>query len=282
MSKKKVNRYTIAQVVGVETRKVTSQKDINELLQKIQKYHNNPKSPFFIGDIDINCKEGIVTFRKYRKITNPCTLKEIDDWTTSLDSDHDLKEFYNTNRRNNHPFVIVYRSNKRIKTLPIFYKKNAKYLHMDYFEDCMFKYSRDIEFIDLILDDKQIESCVRTSIDEYDKLFGLRESLSYNKRPNTSLKILKEFYAAFIKEGSSFNYFNFRLLVVLLKRYEDRINPEPEEDEEKTEVFGQMMIEEYLMQEIRDMYEEAKLLITEGSLEEVYSKKMIPEHKTTK
>lgn len=281
MNKKKVNRYTIAQAVGVEVRRFSSKKDIDDLLNNIQKYHDNPKNPFFIGDIDINYKEGIITFRKYKKITNPSTLKELDRWTVNLNSDHDLKETYDTDRRNNHPFVIVYRSNKRIRILPIFYKKSAKYLTISYFTESISKYVRDLDFINLILEDKQIESCVRTSIDEYDKLFALRESLKYNKKENVSPRILKEFYQAFVSENDDFNYFNFRLLAVLLKKYEDRINPEPEETEKRTEIFGQMMIADYLMQEIRDMYEEAKLLITEGSLEDVYSKKMIPRHKTT-
>ena len=48
-----------------------------------------------------------------------------------------------------------------------------------------------------------------------------------------------------------------------------------EDKEERTEIFGQMSIEEMCMEELRSLYEEMKIATAEGTLREVYAHKLI-------
>lgn len=284
MSKKRtVNRYTIGQMDKLEVRKITHNGYIQELMNNIEKYNNNPKNQYFLGDIQIKRNEGIITFKRYIKITNPSTLAEIDKSTTYAKSEHYLKLFYKTNLKNHHPLVILYRVNKKIRTLPIIY--DEKYIDREYVKESIFSNGYDINFINKILNNELIKSSTIKSLDDFDNLYALRESLKYNLPGTISLAPLEKFYSSFISEGKGkFNYFNFRLLSIILYDYEESQNKEEikEETEEQEEVLGQMMIANYANLILKDTYEELELMVTEGSLDEVYGKKLIKAHKTTK
>lgn len=282
--KREVGRYTIVQLVETKTRRFYSKNEIDILSNEIQKYNDNAKNPFLIGDFYVNYPKGIISFNVYKKIINNSTLKEIDSWTSKLDNEEEIKKKYQTDKSNDNPFLIVYRINKRIRKLPIFYKDSSSYLNFRYISGCFSSYSNRVDFINLILDNQQISASVRHSFNAYDNLRALREKLASNLQTDNSSNTMLNFYYEFCYEGGGFNYFNFRLLAVLLKKYTDSIKlPEPieqnkdEEPEEcqSEEIPGQIMLEEFAWHYLREDYEEAKL---SGD----HKKIMVPRHETTK
>lgn len=282
--KREVGRYTIVQLVETKTRRFYSKNEIDILSNEIQKYNDNAKNPFLIGDFYVNYPKGIISFNVYKKIINNSTLKEIDSWTSKLDNEEEIKKKYQTDKSNDNPFLIVYRINKRIRKLPIFYKDSSSYLNFHYISGCFSSYSNRVDFINLILDNQQISASVRHSFNAYDNLRALREKLASNIQTDNSSNTMLNFYYEFCYEGGGFNYFNFRLLAVLLKKYIDSIkllepieqnkDEEPEECQSE-EIPGQIMLEEFAWHYLREDYEEAKL---SGD----HKKIMVPRHETTK
>lgn len=282
--KREVGRYTIVQLVETKTRRFYSKNEIDILSNEIQKYNDNAKNPFLIGDFYVNYPKGIISFNVYKKIINNSTLKEIDSWTSKLDNEEEIKKKYQTDKSNDNPFLIVYRINKRIRKLPIFYKDSSSYLNFRYISGCFSSYSNRVDFINLILDNQQISASVRHSFNAYDNLRALREKLASNIQTDNSSNTMLNFYYEFCYEGGGFNYFNFRLLAVLLKKYIDSIkllepieqnkDEEPEECQSE-EIPGQIMLEEFAWHYLREDYEEAKL---SGD----HKKIMVPRHETTK
>jgi len=285
MSKRKiVNRYTIGQLDRIEVRQIKSKEYITEILENIEKYNNNPKNSYFLGDVQINRHAKIITFKRYKKLSVPCTLAEIDKSTTYFRSEHNLKLLYGLDLKNHHPLLILYRANKKIKTLPIIYDK--KYIDREYVSEKIMSYGTDINFLNRILNNELIKSSTIQSIDDFDNLYALRETLKFELSPLVSLHSLKSFYNSFITDGKKdFNYFNFRLLSLILKEYEDEYNKTETEDnteEQNEEIPGQMMMSDYANLILKSTYEELEIMITDGSLDEAYEKKLIKAYKTTK
>lgn len=274
--KKQINRYTIAQIEKIESRKIIDGNYLKLLFEEIDKYNSNTNNPYFIGDVDILRQEGLVKFKKFKKITNPSTLELIDSGTTFLNSDYDLKNAYKTDKKNNHPFIIVYRVNKKIRSLPIVYKSNKKFLNRNYVKVAFVENAKDISFVSLILDNEQIKASVRNSVNDFDNLYVLRESLKYNDPERVNVKAMSEFYKSFITEGGNFNYFNFRLLGILLMRYEKSLVNVEEEEE------TQMIMEEIADDILRDTYDELKMRVSEEYRNRVLEKRLVNKHKTTK
>lgn len=293
MSKKgPANRYRIAQCEGIETRRIKNIRDIEELKEHINKYNNKSSNPFLLGDINYDLRTGIFTFRRFRKISEATTLDTIDKSTVNFKSSFELKRIYNSDMKNNHPFVIIYRAAKTLKILPIVYEKNKKYLDKRYVLEEFIELGRDISFVNKLINSQAIRTSSRTSIEDYDNLYILRDVLKHELPSTVNLSPMHKFFKSFTYEGGKFNYFNFRLLAMLVKEqhelYEEEMEKHIEETEEEKKqeseepILGQMILPEYANMILKDAYEELKLGVIEGSLEEVYGKKLIPRHKTTK
>ena len=207
----RINRYRIAQMEALETRSILSEKYLKELLNKIEKYNDNPKSPYLLGNINVNRRENIIIFRKYKILRPASTLEEIDSATTKLNNEFELKLLFGADLKNNHPIVIIYRINKDIRTLPIIYKNNKDYLNKNYIRSLLILHGRTFLFISKLLENKLILSHSRKSLDDYDKLYSLRESIKNNLASNVNIYSLIKFYKSFITDNKSntFNYFNF-------------------------------------------------------------------------
>lgn len=279
---KQVNRYRIVQMVNLETRPLLNEEYLNNLIKKIAKYNSKSNNPYLLGKVEVNRRERIITFKKYKIIRNASTLENIDEFTTKLRNEYDLKLLFETNLKNNHPIMIAYRSNKDIKTLPIIYKNNKKYLDKNYIKSLIIKYGKSYEFVTKILENKQIESHARASLDDFDNLYALRESIKNNFPLIINTVPILNFYKSFIIDNTNkiFDYFNFRLLSILLINYEKRV--ETEKQENKGEIFGQMLMREYIIQELKDIKEDLEIALCDGTLEETYKKILYPNHKTTK
>lgn len=255
MNKKQVNRYTLGIVVGIETRQFTNQYDLGEFFDKVQKYNSNPKNPFFLGKVKLH-GNGLVEFKKYKKITEPSTLEKIDILTTMYDSQSDLKKTYGISTNNTHPIEILYRFNKDIRTLPVIYRKNKDYINRNFLRQFVNNtFAVTPELLTSILDNDQVEASCRTNIEDFDNLFALREKLSYN--PNSDITSFSRFYSSFITQGGKFNYFNFRLLGTIFMKEDERKFSQADTTPE------QLIIKEIELAEKREAYEEAKLKLTE-------------------
>lgn len=283
------NRYRIAQVESVETRKINGNGYVQELLLKIEDYNGNHKNPYLLGDVEVNYQEHIVTFKKYRKITELATLEKIDESTINFKSDYELKQLYGLDPKNNHPLIIAYRASKQIRLLEIVYKEKKDYLDRTYVRKHFVELGRDIDFVKKVLTCKKIVSSSRNSIDDFDYLSALYTSLKHNNPAVVSVVPMGRFYNSFVNEGGKFNYLNFRLLAILVKEHEEKLQKEMEklreeelEEPKEEQVFGQMMMQEYADAILRDVYEELQMATFEGTLDEVYQKRLIKAHKTTK
>ena len=68
------------------------------------------------------------------------------------------------------------------------------------------------------------------------------------------------FYDKFINEKNKFNYFNFRLIASFMKSY----LKEPEIITDRKEVYGQTLLDDILLEELRSNYEQMKIDLMEG------------------
>ena len=254
MNKKEISRYTLGIIEGVETRTIKNQYELGTLYEKIQKYNSNPKNPYFLGKIRI-FGNGIIEFKKYRKITEPSTLEKIDMLTTMYKNDYDLKKVYSINTKTPHKLEVLYRFNKDIRTLPVIYKESKSYIDRNFLK----QYINNIfivtpELLSSILDNDQIQYACRTNIEEYESLFALREQLLYNA--NADITRFSKFYSSFITQGGKFNYFNFRLLGVEFMNQDNQKFKQEETPE-------QLIMSELEKLNAREDYEDAKLKLTE-------------------
>ena len=274
--KRKVNRYTIGILDKKETRKIKNRNYITELINNINEYNNNPNNSYLLGDLEINKRDGIVTFNRYLKVTKPSTLEEIDALTTGIETEQNLKKLYNISGEK--PLIILYKANRRIKTLPIIF--NTKYIDRIYIKQKFMTYARDVKFLNLILNNKQIIASLRESLESFYNLCILRERLINTNIELVSLSKAEEFFSAFISDGKShFNYFNFRLIAVIIKTYESEL--EPEKKEESREIPGQIVLEGYNRLILKSHYETLKEVLMEEGYEEA-KKTLKQTHKTTK
>ncbi len=281
MPKEEIKRYTISIIEKISSRRVKTEEELRKLLSQIDKYNSKDTNPYFIGNIEINRSNGIVTFTQYKKITERTTLENIDKVTSYYRNDFDLKTLYNVDYKNRHPLIITYRSNKQIRVLEIVYKAKSKYLDRSYVKQKYIEYASDMDFINKILKNKQIEASFTNNLDDFDILFKLREELKYELPAIIDKTPMYKFYSSAITKNGKLNYFNFRLLGMLLKEYEKDIKEEEIEEEPK-EIIGQLSLEEFVMEDLREKWEEAKIMVTQASLEEAYENKLIKRHKTTK
>lgn len=258
---RKNKRYSIVIKTGVETRSLKKYSK-EEIINLISKYNSDIKNKYFLGDINFNYKEYIVTFNKYLKVSMPSTLEEIDHTTLGFINERELRNFYNVGYKNNHKLVVLYRSNRDVKTLPIFYNKDKKFLSAKELPNMLKSYARDIEFIKSLINNKEIESSSRDSIDEFDLLKSLRDSLKYNDKEMVSVTPLITFYDKFINEKNKFNYFNFRLIASFMKSY----LKEPEIITDRKEVYGQTILDDILLEELRSNYEQMKIDLMDGNV----------------
>lgn len=256
---RKNKRYSIVIKTGVETRSLKKYSK-EEIIDLISKYNSDIKNKYFLGDINFNYKEYIVTFSKYLKVSMPSTLEEIDHTTLGFINERELRNFYNVSYKNNHKLVVLYRSNRDVKTLLIFYNKDKKFLSAKELPNMLKSYARDIEFIKSLINNKEIESSSRDSIDEFDLLKSLRDSLKYNDKEMVSVTPLIDFYDKFINEKNKFNYFNFRLIASFMKSY----LKEPEIITDRKEVYGQTLLDDILLEELRSNYEQMKIDLMDG------------------
>ena len=293
---KEIKRYTIVIRDIPETRKITHDNYVEELTDKIKKYNDEKSNEYFVDDFIVDNYAKTVTFMKYKKIKkkykkdkkDSWTLEEIDNYTTGLKNEPRVKDSLDVDVSNPRPLQIAYRVNNKVRTMDITY--NEEILNKSHIADEFTEYGRDINFISRVLSNKHIEASARKSIDDFDQLYVLRDKLRYTSPELVFVAPMRRFYNSYVYENGKFNYLHYRQLALLLLNYKDELskrNAEKEREQkletqanetvEREEVFGQMMMEEFAMQELREYYEDLKMAVTGfESFDEVYQHRLIP------
>lgn len=235
----KIKRYRLAIFENTEVRKIENSEYITKLEKLIKNYNRNEKNPFVLGEINIDNNLGIVTFKKYRKITFPSTLEEIDLLSLNFIDDSQFKEYYKVSQKNSFPIEIIYKTRNQIRNLPVLYKKDLRFINHDYSKSIFTQYGTNMDFLSKLIANNQIKSSVRSSASDYEKLYIQREKLKYCSQSELSTYPMKSFFESFIKEGGSFNYYNFRLLCLELIKFNEII-------ELQEEIAGQITLEEVI------------------------------------
>lgn len=274
MSKKVMNRYTILEVTEQVIERIQGNRFVEEFFNYVDKYNKYQPNPYFLGNIKILEEKGIIVYTKYKKIANPSTLEKIDN-LTSLYTEEEIKKLYSDKTIGNKPFVIGYKANRKLRTLQIIYKENKKYLNRTYIKESIIKYANNLEFLNFIINNEQIKKSIHSSAEKFESLNTLRSELLMDiESPRTEL--LTSFYNAFIMEGGKFNYFNMRLIGIIIKTFEEKytyedtmLNGLPVQikisELKEAEVPGQTIIFEFNKQALKAELEELKQQLTEGN-----------------
>lgn len=278
MDKKRiVNRYTL---VGLEEEieiYIKTSKDITDINMEILKNNSKSNSEYLYGDVIIDRYNKRVTYKKYKKLTIPCTLEELDKYILNFPDFESLLNNlgYTSNKIEN--ISIAYKFNKRVKLLQVVYSTHKDYLNRVNAKRKIFKMGTNKEFITAILKSPTIRANIRLSAYEFDRLFELRNSLKYSIEYADTI-ILEDFFYKFISEGGKFNYFNFRLLMLTLIEFEasnrcmnsesENTQNEPLQIEKKVasivEGSDQLMLTEFLRAQLRSEKEDGEIDMTYG------------------
>lgn len=268
---KKVKRYTLVIKNGLETRRAFSEKELLDLKSSVNNYNSNKNNPFFLGDIQVS--GNIVTFVKYKKVSVNATLKDIDEFTISFNNDYELKTVYGLDTKDPRKILVAYRAEGEIKTLPVIYKKNKVLLDYVNLNQVFLELSKNEEFLTSLLRNKLIETSSKNAIDEFDLLYAQREYVKYGK---TSTTLADNFFRKFTTNKGELNYLHLRLLADLVIEFLLKEESKKEEEEKETEVFGQMCLCDYAMQDLKEEYEQLKIMTSDGSFQDIYRHKLIP------
>lgn len=276
MSKNKPKRYTVVLEDGYEIREYVSETKLNELKEKVYEYNSNPRNSNYFGNIKLDDSNNQILITRYKKITISSTLEDIDKSTINFNGENELKTLYKIDSRNPRHLYIAYRVNKEIRTLPIVYKKDRRYLRKDILKYEFSELGRNIDFLNILLKNKLIEYSSVTSYDDLDYLYALRNKLKYVLPASVSIYPMEKFFESFVIEKGKFRYLNFRLIANLVIEFNKQLEKDEIEETKDEEVFGQMSIKDLCMKELRDLYEEMQIACAEGTLTELYAHKLLP------
>ena len=230
---KQVKRYVLGILVSIETRKINETDCfLEDILTLIEKYNDNKANPYYLGDIKIDRKKGIITFKKYKKLTDMRTLKDLDKLTLNYNNEAELLRNLNISIDSNNPVLIMYRGQKTIKYLHVLYNKDRKYLDQGFVSSHFIENGRSFDFLTFLFSKNHFFKTAK-NYDELEGLYNLRRDIMNNIPALISLTPMINFYNAFIAKNDKYNYFNFRMLGTLLKEY-DSNNCDSQDLEEDT------------------------------------------------
>lgn len=282
MKKRKIKRYTLVGEEKTIEVYMKSLKTLNDINIEIYGNNNDTKSPCLYGDVIVDKQNNVIKYKQFRKLTKPLTLEEIDKLTVNFPNQSVLIETLALDSYNLKNIYVAYRVNKKIRLLRTLYENNKEYISRKTAKIKFLKQSHNIDFITKIINSQNVKNNVRLSSLEFDNLYKLRDELKYKKEYANTL-IFEEFYYRFIYEGGSFNYFNFRILMILLIEYREStktvINEVTKIAVQETK---QPLIEEQSEQIIIPEYERdyLKSLREDKEIERIYgkshTKKLIP------
>ena len=237
MEEKVVRRYSIIQDANIETRYPSNKTELDILLKKIKSYNGKKTNPLFCGNVNIeNYYNGsyIVDIKKYKKITMPSTLQELDEFTTSLDNSARLKEMYNV--KSERSLYIGYRNQNDIKKLPILYKDDKKYIQVEYVRNEFIKRCFQLDFIYDIFNDKFINSLRNKKLyEQLDILMATKEKIKANVyNIDMIISPAHSVFREIIYKDGELNYNNLRYLGCKIRELE-KLELEIEKQNKKKE-----------------------------------------------
>lgn len=270
-------RYTICALGERETRSIVNYDSVQNFLKAINKFNSNPKNIYYIGDINVDYKHRIIAYTKFTKLTVLSSLEELDKTTVNLNNEHELKRLYHAEHING-PLCITYRASKKIRTLNIMYKSEAKMLDKEYMSYRFSRLGTDINFVKRVLSSRIIKKSAVNSAEAFENLYDLRDKLKNSFRDTVSTEPMKAFFDSYTHVNGLFNYFNYRRLASLIIDYDRQTKElnmpiiEPTKTN-KNEESKTIQIEEYSNEELKELYEELKMAMYEGDRDLVASYK---------
>jgi len=249
---KQVKRYVLGILVSIETRKINETDCfLEDILTSIEKYNDNKANPYYLGDIKIDHKKGIITFKKYKKLTDMRTLKDLDKLTLNYNNEAELLRNLNISIDSNNPVLIMYRGQKTIKYLHVLYNKDRKYLDQGFVSSHFIENGRSFDFLTFLFSKNHFFKTAK-NYDELEGLYNLRRDIMNNIPALISLTPMINFYNAFIAKNDKYNYFNFRMLGTLLKEYDSNNcdSQDLEEDTKEDFFFIKQNSTEKMLQEV--------------------------------
>lgn len=260
----KKNRYTIVEEGNLESRHLFSKRyRVEDLYKEIYEYNKNGNNPYFIGDLTFNGKTRTLYYRRYTKLSKSSSLELLDEMSTKLENEESLKKYLGVN--SNNKLCIIYKVNKTIKIINIFYKKDIKYLNEYYLESKFIENSKNKKFLKRLLNDSFLSS-FPFSKDEFDELVGY-VGLGYF----ASTKHIEDFFRAFCYPNNKRSYINIRYLANFMREYDKSFNIVTEENiNYPNQIEGQVLMDGYEVGCLEFFNEDIKL--GEISREEVIKK----------
>jgi len=163
--KKELKRYSLCEYCGEQVRYYNNYEDYQKLLIMIDKLNKSGKNQFYFGNVSCEFSGDLyrVSIHVYNRLTPKMTISDIDNLTMDK-TEESLIEDYKDLIRTRKPFTpdinIMYFEEKnsldrdsksvvkRIKYIPVLYKRDIRFLDRDYIKNCI-SYSareKDVNF----------------------------------------------------------------------------------------------------------------------------------------
>ncbi len=239
--KEETKRYSLIEYCGTQIRYVKSLQEYYQIIEMMNKFNNRKTSKFFYGNA--LCKEddnGLyrVTFNVYNKLTDKMTISDIDSLTSQYENEFDLikifKEKLVTKEGYKPDIHIMYFENKntkdktsddydrRIKYLPILFKKDKANLNKEYIEKVFYQEAKDgnIYFFKELLN----EFCFNPIIGE--EIEKIRRNIALAEAERSD--IIRAEYFAYI------NYFSKQLFNKIIRERDSKHNVDRDINQKST------------------------------------------------
>ena len=221
---KKVRRYSLVQNVGPSVKYFSSEFEAINAVEYLNKLNNKKSEPCFYGKIgyEKSLKGYVVSYQSFLKVCEPMFLQEIDSMTMEHENSSSFRKEHG--ELSNRPIQIALRANGDITLLPVFYKKDKKYMDSEYLRLAIISRCIGVDFIYELYNDQYIDKSRKPGVyDALDKLIAVKEKVKYGTRSIDDLvSPAYDFYRSFIrKKDGSLDYRAKRYLAELIKTKEE-------------------------------------------------------------
>lgn len=169
--KQEQKRYSLVEYLGLVEKVVDSEKEYNEILEKINRYNRKSSSNRFFGNVSkfpYNQKL-LVRVHIYNRLTPKMTISEIDNLTSSF-NERELIEYFKNKIKSNKNYIpdlniayfedkdynikTFYDFDRRILYLPIIYRDSKCYTELTNIKRMLLNFSenREFDFFDKLLE----------------------------------------------------------------------------------------------------------------------------------
>ena len=240
------NRYFVMMTDRVVTETFVTEEEYKAFLKEFAKNNSNPKNRFVYGKLE-NVQSGknarVVKYNVYKKITQSRSLKVLDDFLTNqVDDEKNLRLRFKSDIEDGKGKIYIgYMLKGQAKTLPIFYKKDKKYVDYDSLRKLILDNILEDTFLAKLWSNKKLNDTeYRKKIEAHLEKIQI-EYGKYTMKKTFSTVGIENAVEAFIKawctKDGKINQRYVRELGSIIKNIEDDLHKEDKKQEEKVEVI---------------------------------------------